>query len=340
MKHVHYVLAYITLFLFILARTTGSLTAAPPPSPINVQAFYQKFNNQEPDHWVNWNMPQGIRWHNTIEDSGFNVYLAKDGSADFIKVFTTPLGEIIAEGDGVDIVTHFPWYYEADIADIEAGVYQYYMTAYNPDGESSPSNLYTLDIYSLGGVWISQDSYALEATVNKLFTWTTQAQNETNQETRFLLDPNIGIPTGMEIDKFTGEISWKPQAPGQYKTVVYAYAFSPPNIYIFDTTSVFLTVTQGDNSSEVKEKNDILTSLLVAPNPAASRVEIRFHAPPGKQHLHMVNVKGEEVMVRTLYSAGGETVLELNDLDLENGIYRIVIENEEKIMQQSLIIAR
>ena len=163
----------------------------------------------------------------TTDDSenidGFKIYIA-EGAVQDLSQFSLLQDIGIDEigytyyQDSRGIITYFNYILERNDEELTDSIYTFYITAYNRDYESDPSNLFVLYLNEyyppMDYIYFTTypNYYAYKNTEFYYDADAVYAEGNTEDIVYFLVDG----PEGMEINSETGEVTWTPTESGYY----------------------------------------------------------------------------------------------------------------------------
>ncbi len=203
---------WIIMAMIITASTAAM--AAVPSAPEDLE-LAEKGHSMPNMIFLKWEMPD-----NSPDFDGFNFYIAEGQSsnpADFAMIDTLgSLQDSMPNGQ-------FEYFFHV-LQDLEQGNYTVYITSYNADGESNPSNFLFCQVsgsHADSRIYFTNDyPENLRLTKNEAWTYDIDAESKDDITIKY----EIGdAPQGMIIDENTGVISWTPAEGGSYQFLIYAY---------------------------------------------------------------------------------------------------------------------
>lgn len=193
------------LAMLMLAGTAASATVPFPPTRV-FASLQEGANNTKYVllHWLSGNDSSGANI------DGYYVYQAieNNGNYTFSKVYTK-----------TDNLNSFYQEHRFDMS--TAGNYRYYVTAFNNDGESNPSDMADVKVF-LERITFTNPSSGLmdEAVEGTLYTRDFDAVSSSNETVRYELAQSW---PGVQIDAVTGVVTWTADMTQRKHYAVRAY---------------------------------------------------------------------------------------------------------------------
>lgn len=181
-------------------------------------------NDDKPEHPSNLQVIPNvggfakIRWkvqQNGAEIKGFKIYYAKGNTDNLLKF------ELLDSISRTDTNLHkdddnFHWIFEH----VGKGVFSFYITAFNQNGESEPSDIVNQTIGEPVVDIKFHSTPDTDGTVGENYTYTAIANASNLGLIKYDLEKS---PVGMTINESSGEINWIPHEKGKYSVIVKAY---------------------------------------------------------------------------------------------------------------------
>lgn len=157
----------------------------------------------------------------------------------------------------------------------------------------------------------------------------------------YFLNENIGYAVGWDyynksliLKTTNGGIEWTSQYNGSisnwYLTSVY---FIDENIgYVVGDSGTILKTTNGGTTG-INEREVIINSLVISPNPVKDKITISSPSITGNTQLSMFNVRGEKVLERQL----SNNEIQIDISALPPGVYFVKLQNEKMVEVAKII---
>lgn len=236
----NYLIRSILLLLLTILLGSNKAFSAAPATPVE---FTAKAVSGTTAVYLSW-----IAKNEGDAATSFNIYMYKGESRDTddFDLYKTVNSQDYREKD-----KHGNQIYKVEISRLEAGVYSFYVTAVNDDGESEASIVKVLQVYGNNN---SDKPKVISEPKGVVFVGD-------EYEYRVKISPHdaqavyslASAPDGMEIDKETGLITWKPDKAGTYRVAV-VIAVTMANGTTHELEHVFSIVVKQKNSEDPKDK--------------------------------------------------------------------------------------
>lgn len=198
----------------VTMAVTLALTAmAAPKSPIEFDAKIVALPNAAPYVTVSWVAPK-----DGDEPTAYLVYMAEGETEDrtrFVVVDTVHADELVSDRGGLK-------FYATDIKDLERGVYTFFVTAINDDGESPRTKIKVLNLKPAEAKLVFISVPQRTGQVDKGYRYAAKVGGIPEDKKKDVRYSIVQGPDGMEIDPITGVIEWKPTEEGRYVVVIKA----------------------------------------------------------------------------------------------------------------------
>lgn len=231
--------------------------------------------------------------------------------------------------------------------DVASAAYAYYVTAFNEEGESEPSNIVSTvcgrdyndgDISKYNGSGISNivTNPPTTVQVGSRYVYDVNVVEDLNSDpTHEIVFSLVKGPAGTEIDSRTGVVTWTPQEPGTYYMTVDAKVADGSE---YDRQTWGVDVAESSVSG-VATVGTVRRS-SVYPNPASSRASITFHTVSSNSHISIVGVDGREAYASDLRTVDGENDLSLDLSRYAPGAYFVHVRNDVQEIVIPFMVAR
>ncbi len=202
------------IFMAMIITSSVAAMSAVPSAPEDLEAAN---NGNNLSYWtfLKWEMP-----NNSPTFNRFDFYVAEGFTSSLAEFTLKDTLSYLQDSIPQDSSGH---YFHA-LGEFPKGDYTAYVTAYNADGESAPSNL--LEFTILGSkvdsrIYFTND-YPENLKLTKNTAWTYDIDAECKEDITIKYEI-ADAPQGMVIDENTGVISWTPTEGGSYQFLIYAY---------------------------------------------------------------------------------------------------------------------
>jgi len=103
------------------------------------------------------------------------------------------------------------------------------------------------------------------------------------------------------------------------------------------TSSQSFNIDGGNSTKQIGVENN-LSALHLYPNPVVDELNITYTAEnTGSYHIRIVNMLGSVVFDAQGVTMVGENIIELNIIDLKNGLYSVILETGNTVNQLKVI---
>ena len=178
------------------------------------------------------------------------------------------------------------------------------------------------------------------------------AQNEDYSVANYGLVANAGFTNVDLAVTFTNtsvgatDYSWNFGDGNTDLTATPSHTYATPGVY-----TVVLTATNGVCSSEFSftvtvenagvEENTIISSLTMFPNPTNGNTTLVFeNLTENEATIKIINQLGQLITLQNVQLSQGENAIKLNTLDLNSGLYFVVLETRNNSVNRRLIIQK
>lgn len=213
-------LLFAAMFLLSIAATTAYSRVPESPDSLTGRAI-----RQGGVQYIQLTWRADIRTDSVL---GFNIYMAQ-GQSNNPTDFRNILNERVKQNNGN--------FFGTNLTNLPAGTYTFYVTAYNREGESGPSNLcyVTSSDQSITIRFTSEP--VRNALIEQEYTYTAQAEASNDGTVKYRLNQ---YPSGMTIDEDSGVITWTPAERGAYNVVVTAYLANATEVFAKQNFDVYV----------------------------------------------------------------------------------------------------
>jgi hypothetical protein len=331
MKSVHGIRS-VRLLIVLVAMAVGGgrgAQAAVPDAPTDLVAYLANCPNSG-YVYLKWSPVSNVGVDGQF---GYHIYQASGETSD------PSAFEQLAHQD----MFGAPGYRETGgyhVVALPVGTFSFYVTAFNSDGESQPSNIVTRTVRKLDiplGTAVSDSidfsvnatPAQLQATVGAEITVDLKPRNFSTRQMQFTL---LLQPEGMTIDAATGIVRWTPREMGAFPFVVRAAYVDDPDIGTILESEI--TVAEGTSGVDGGARS---VGVHVYPNPARGLLSIALPSARSGLRLSMWNVSGAEVLT-TEIDAGADACV-VDTKPYPDGIYFVRISDGDRLWTRPVVVA-